>query len=602
MKTLSSKQKQFILKNYPKLSQKKIAQQLKLSVSDVRHYLEEHKKNHVTTEQTYTARISKKIETLLSSYFWGFLLVAVLALVFRLIHLREVWGTPFFEHLHTDPLMYHNWAIKIIQGDFIGRSQPVFYLSPLYPYFLALVYALTVPSPLLVCLVQVVLSTLSSCMVFHLGCRMFDTKVGLVAGVLSASYGMFIFYSSLLLGVTLIVFLDLLMLVCLVEGMGNPRWWKWVFAGICCGLSATARGTVILFWPFAVFALCSFLGWQAWRRWLKAVMLFLTASILFISPLTIHNGYVGDDLVLLTSNAGANLYIGNNLYSDGIYIRNARYQGRPMGLSVREQQVNFPEVAREETGYSDLKPSEISSFWVRKTREEIFRDPGSWLKLIGNKIRYFFNAYEVPNNRNYYFSKRFSSLLHLPLITYGSIVPFALLGMIVLWRSRRHHYLLYGFFFAHFIALITFFVNGRYRLVVVPVLLIYAAASFQWIYLQTREKRFLRLVATTVCILFFYGIAYSAVPRIGYRANYYNLGNAYRDLGQPEKALACYDESVRISRNFYHGYLNKGKLLAQLGRSGEARTVLEKALKLARDNNDTLNIKRIQKQLRTLDE
>jgi tetratricopeptide (TPR) repeat protein len=216
-------------------------------------------------------------------------------------------------------------------------------------------------------------------------------------------------------------------------------------------------------------------------------------------------------------------------------------------------------------------------------------------------VRYFFNAYEVPNNRNYYFSQRFSSLLNFPLVTFGVVIPFALLGMIVLWRSWRHHALLYGFFFAHFIALITFFVNGRYRLVIVPVLLIYAAASFKWIYLQVKEKRYVPLVVTAVCILLLYGIAYSAVTRISYRANYYNLGNAYRDLGQPEKALLCYNESVRISRNFYHGYLNKGKVLAQLGRSDEARAVLKKALKLAQGNNDTLNIKRIQRQLRSFE-
>jgi 4-amino-4-deoxy-L-arabinose transferase-like glycosyltransferase len=602
MKKLSTKQKKFILKNYPKRSQKKIAQQLKISISDVRHYLEEHKDNRAVTGQPKTARISEKIEKLADSYLYGFLFVAILSLVFRMIHLWEVWGTPFFEHLHTDPLMYHKWAVEIVKGDFLGKNQPIFYLGPLYPYFLAVVYILTEPSPLFACLMQVVLSTLSSCMIFHLGHRMFGPKAGLTAGLLAATYGMFIFYSSLLLGVTLIVFLNLVMLVCLVEGLKNPRWWKWVLAGICCGLSAGARGTVILFMPFSLFAFFLYFGWREWRSWLTAGVLFLSATIVLISPLAMHNWYMGDDVVLLTSNAGANLYIGNNLHSDGIYIRNARYRGRPMGLSVREQQANFPEVARKETGNSDLKPSEISDFWIKKTGEEIRKDPGRWFKLIGNKVRYFFNAYEVPNNRNYYFSKRFSFLLNVPLVTFGAVLPFALLGMIVLRRSWRHHALFYGFFFAHFIALITFFVNGRYRLVVVPVLLLYAAVSFQWIYLQMRQKKFLSLVISAVGILLLYSITYSSVPRIGYRANYYNLGNAYRDLGQPEKALACYDESVKISRTFYHGYFNKGKLLAQLGRSEEARTVLNKALKLARDNNDTLNIQRIQRQLRALED
>lgn len=392
------------------------------------------------------------------------------------------------------------------------------------------------------------------------------------------------------------------MLVCLVEGLRDSRWWKWILAGVCCGLSAGARGTVILFVPFALCTLLVNFGWQEWRRWLKAGVLFLMTAILFISPLTIHNWYVGDDVVLLTSNAGANFFIGNNFHSDGIYIRNARYDGRPMGLSVREQQANFPEVAKKETGRSNLKPSEISRFWINKTKQEIARDFGSWLKLVGNKIRYFFNAYEVPNNRNYYFSKRFSSLLNFPLVAFGAVIPFALLGMIVVWRSWRHHFLLYGYFFAYFISLIAFFVNGRYRLVIVPVLLIYAAASFQWVYFQVRQKRWLTVIVAAVSILFLYSITYSSVPRIGYRANYYNLGNAYRDLGQPEKALACYDAAVRISPNFYHGYFNKGKLLVKLGRSDEAKTVLKTALKLAQSNNDKLNVQLIRRQLQALED
>jgi 4-amino-4-deoxy-L-arabinose transferase-like glycosyltransferase len=601
MKKLTNKQKKFIQKNYPKLSPKKIAQKLKISTSDVRHYLEGGKSSIKAAEHPSDSWISKVI-VLLNGYSYGFVLVAILAIVFRVIHLWEVLGTPFFEHLHTDPLMYHHWAIEIMHGDYLCKSQPVFYLGPLYPYFLAFVYILTDASPFFACLIQVVLSTISSCMVFHLGYRIFGPKVGLLAGLLTAAYGMFVFYSSLLLGVTLILFLNLFMLVCFLEGLRDSRWWKWILAGACCGLSAGARGTVILFVPFALSALLLYFGWQEWRRWLKAGMLFLITTILFISPLTIHNWYVGDDVVLLTANAGANFFIGNNFHSDGIYIRNARYEGRPMGLSVREQQANFPEVAQKETGRSNLKPSEISRFWINKTKEEIARDFGSWLKLVGNKIRYFFNAYEVPNNRNYYFSKRFSSLLNFPLVAFGAVIPFALLGMIVVRRSWRHHFLLYGYFFAYFISLIAFFVNGRYRLVIVPVLLIYAAASFQWIYLQVQQKRFLTVVVAAVSVLLLYSITYSSVPRIGYRANYYNLGNAYRDLGQPEKALSCYDASVRISPNFYHGYFNKGKLLVQLGRSDEAKTVLKKALKLAQSNNDQLNIKRIRKQLQALED
>jgi 4-amino-4-deoxy-L-arabinose transferase-like glycosyltransferase len=561
---LTRKQKKFIRENYPKLSIEQMARQLKIGARDVSRNIREMGIESVKSKSLQISQTSKICKAL-KRYPIAIGLVLTLALVLRLIHLWEVCDTSFFLHLHADPAMYHRWAVEITQGDYIGKSRPVFYLSPLYPYFLAVIYAFAGPSSLMVCLIQVLISTLSTAIIYHLGRRLFGPVIGLLSGLLAAVYGLFIFYSSLLLGATLIIFLDLLMLLFLVEGMRSPAWWKWILAGICFGLSADARGNVILFGLFVIPAIVIFTGWKSWRRWLQAVVLFSIASIIAISPLTLHNWLVGRDFIPLTSNAGANLFIGNNINSDGIYMHNARYKGRPMGLSVREQQANFPEVAKKELKRENLKPSEISNFWVKKTWEEIDKDFSRWLRLMGNKTRYFFNAYEVPNNRNYYFSRRFSFLLHMPLVTFGFITPLALFGMVILWRSWRRRGILYGFFLAHFLALIAFFVNARYRLVVIPILLMYAAAMLRWIFLQGRRKRFLRLGVIAGILLLLYLIIYSPVPHINYRANYYNLGNAHRDLGQPEKALRCYDESIRISPVFYYGYLNKGKILARMG-------------------------------------
>jgi len=599
MARLTRAQKKFIKENYPNLSMKRAARWLKAGVRGVRRGIQEMSIEPVESEQSWISLILWK-DGPLKRYPIALGLLLILTLILRLIHLWEVSDTPFFLHLHTDPFMYHHWAVEIAQGDYLGHNQPVFYLSPLYPYFLAMIYIVAGPSTLLVCLIQVILSTVSTGIVYHLGYRLFGPIVGLLSGFLAAAYGLFIFYSSLLLGTTLIILLDLLMLVFLVEAMRHATWWKWTLAGICFGLSAAARGNVIIFGPFVVLAIATYMSWKSWRRWMKAVGLFSIAFVLVISPLTLHNWLIGDDFVLLTSNAGANLFIGNNAHSDGIYMRNARYKGRPMGLSVREQQANFPAVAKKELRCDNLRPSEISNFWIKKTLEEIEADFGRWLRLVGNKIRYFFNAYEVPNNRNYYFSKRFSFLLRLPLVTFGIIEPLAFLGMVICWASWRRRGILYGFFLAHFLALITFFVNARYRLVIVPVLLVYAAAMLRWLYIQLRRRHFLRLGVVTVILILLYSIVYSPVPQINYRANYFNLGNAYRDLGQPQKALRCYDEALKISPEFYYGYLNKGKILARMGIISEARIVLNKALKLAQKNNDTLNILRIQRQLRIL--
>jgi tetratricopeptide (TPR) repeat protein len=319
-----------------------------------------------------------------------------------------------------------------------------------------------------------------------------------------------------------------------------------------------------------------------------------------ISPLFLHNWLVGHDFVPLTSNAGTNFFIGNNAHSDGIYMRNARYKGRPMGLSVRDQQANFPEVAKQELGEDQLDPSEISGFWVDKTLEEIGADFGRWLGLLGNKLKYYFNAYEVPNNRNYYFSRRFSWLLRMPLCTFGLILPLALAGMVLSWRGFRKRSVLIFFFLSHLVALAAFFVNARYRLVVVPVLLVYTGAMLRWFYIQLKKRSWTRLGVVVSLLALLYAGVYHQVPHINYRANFLNLANAHRDLGNLELALVNYSKALEISPDFYYAHLKKGEVLVRLDRKDEAEQAFKLALGLARRNNDTLNIRRIEAQLSRL--
>lgn len=609
---LNKTQKRFIRKHYKRMSAGQMARRLKMRPADVEQVLSQlglrspsdrHRPDRSTGQAPgpdILARFGSRLGFLDRSTV-AFSIVVGVALIFRLIHLLEVADTPFFKHLHTDPFMYNRWAATIMDGDWLGKSEPVFYLGPLYPYFLALIYSVTGPSPPSACVVQVLLSALSAGLVYHLGKQLFGTATGVIAGLFAACYGMLIFYSCLILGAVLIIFLDLLMLVLMVSGLRKPATLKWVAAGVCFGLSACGRGNVVLFGPLAVLAIMAGFGFRRWKKWLPACACLTLAFFLTILPVTLHNWLIGGDSVLLTSNAGTNLFIGNNAESKGLYMNSARYKGRPMGLSVRDQKSNFPEVAKSELGRDDLKPSEISRFWTGKTVEEIQGNVGRWLKLEGNKLKYVVNAYELPNNRNYYFSKQFSKLLYLPLVTYGLILPLAMAGVVISWRRWREHGMLCAFLLAHVAGILAFFVLARYRLVMVPILLIYAAVTLVWICRQVVSRRHWRLALLVILLIPSYALTYQKVARTSYRANYINLANAYRDLGKPEEALLNYDRTLRIASDYYYAYLKKGEVLARLGREQEARKALDQALILARRNNDTLNVRRIERQLRKLD-
>jgi 4-amino-4-deoxy-L-arabinose transferase-like glycosyltransferase len=589
-----------------------MAKQLGVARKHIIAYQEELKKQSAVEESEASDSKMKEIVKKLKSWLkklvvfenkWAaFFLVVGLAFVLRLIHLLEVMDTPFFIRLHTDPSMYNRWATQIADGDWASTNNPVFYLGPLYPYFLAVIYSLFGSSPFAACLIQVILSAATCGLLYFLARRLFGHSIGLIAGLLAAFYGMFVFYSSLVLGATLILFLDVALLFFLVSGMQKPIWWKWCLAGLCLGFSAAARGNILLFAPLAGLSIIVYFGFSKVNQWLVAGAWMLVAFFIAVSPLALHNWLVGDDPVLLTSSAGANFYIGNHPDSRGLYINSPVYKKRPLGLSVRDQQINFPQVAKEELGRSDLKPSEVSAFWIDKTFETIGDDFGHWLSIVGNKIKYYLNAYEVPNNRNYYFSKRFAFVLNLPLVTFGLILPLALLGMAVGIRTIKKHGVLTYFFVANLVALVAFFVNARYRLVVVPVLLIYTALALAWLKDVLSKQNWKHLATAAGSLLLLYLFVFQNVMGFSFRANFLNLGNAYRDLGNLERAIENYDLSIRHSATpYYYGYFKKGEVLSRLGRNEEAKDVLKIAQRIAKARHDKTTLSRIERRLKQLE-
>ena len=83
--------------------------------------------------------------------------VFVLALALRLIHLFEIVDQPWFAMTLGDALAYDEWAREIAGGD--GLGDRIFYQAPLYPYFLAAIYALAGHDLLVVRIVQALLGS-----------------------------------------------------------------------------------------------------------------------------------------------------------------------------------------------------------------------------------------------------------------------------------------------------------------------------------------------------------------------------------------------------------------------------------------------------------
>jgi len=67
-------------------------------------------------------------------------LVFVIAAVARMLYIYSVWDSPSVQYVMGDAQAYHERALEIVAGDWLGDR--VFYQDPLYPYFLATLYSL----------------------------------------------------------------------------------------------------------------------------------------------------------------------------------------------------------------------------------------------------------------------------------------------------------------------------------------------------------------------------------------------------------------------------------------------------------------------------
>ena len=110
---------------------------------------------------------------------------------------------------------YDRWAQTIAGGDWLGRG--IFFQAPLYPYFLAGIFALAGHRLLFVYLAQIALSLVGCWALYRAGRLAAAPAVGLGAAALHALYGPFVFHDVLVLKESLAVTVACCLLVALLR-------------------------------------------------------------------------------------------------------------------------------------------------------------------------------------------------------------------------------------------------------------------------------------------------------------------------------------------------------------------------------------------------
>jgi tetratricopeptide (TPR) repeat protein len=515
------------------------------------------------------------------------LAIFVIAFALRIIYLLQIKNNPHFFSPTMDPLYHDVWAQNIAGGNWIGGK--VFFRAPFYAYFLAAVYKIFGHSYIIPRVIQHLIGSLSCVLVYFLAKRLFGRTVAIVAGFIVATYGMLLYFEGELLLDSFLVFFDLLLILLLLKAKDNPRFSKWFICGLILGLSAITRPNILFFIPFIwLWIYLVFKSKKAFKTILTYSASLILGSVLIISPVTLRNLIVGGDLVLIASQGGINFYIGNNQNADGV-----------SAIFYREdwQYRDFQQMAEKETG-KQMKPSQISNFYYRKGINFHLENPGQGLKLLTKKLYLFWNRFELSNNQDIYFFRRYSSLMRILPLGFWLVGPLGLVGIILslvgiktgkkarlkkITSSRENIWLLVLFVFSYMITVVIFFVPARFRLPVIPFLIIFTGYAVVWLVERVAEKEFSLLRNFVILLIPFVLLTNSNVYRLNvgdFSQAHFSLGNVYLRQGKLDLAVAQFDSVLAANPHYSRAHLNRGMVFFRRGDYKEAEKEFKAELEL----------------------
>jgi hypothetical protein len=307
------------------------------------------------------------------------------------------------------------------------------YAEPMWPFVAAAVYVVTGHSRMAMVLLQIAIASITVWLTGRLASSATgDAAAGLIAALLMAIHPGFISYSSVLHPLTF----DTFFFVAAALAIITRRWYA---AAALIGLGALTRPTILLLTGF--------------QRRIAAVAITLA----IVAPWTIRNAVVLHDFVLTRSGTGFVFWLGNNPNATGSAVD---VHGRPMLKAAP------PEFQARVRAAGEI------------ARDRIFRD-AAWAYVAANPLA---AAGRVAQRLFYFwwFSPQWGANYSAAAkIVYRVWWAFLLLlfALGAVKTRRRDVWLLVAMAFVVSLVQSLYYVEGRHRLAVEPLILPMAALS-----------------------------------------------------------------------------------------------------------------------------
>lgn len=336
---------------------------------------------------------------------------------------------------------------------------------PLYAFVCAGIYALTNHSYLAVQLFQIILSCFIVLTVYAIGNTVFNKTIGLLAAFLVTFHPGLIVYAIWKIHP---LNLDSLLILLVILGFLKTRVelfsWKVFLLGAVTGLAILTRPTIALFLPFGIACLALQKEVNK-KKFIIFCCVLLSTVALVISPWIIRNYLIHKRIIFITTDTGELFWRGNNPGASGsAYL--------PSGKTVLE---NMPEeLVKKIYGKPELAQKDV---FTKEALNFIKKNPEQAIRLFLKKFLYFW--WFSPQSGILY-SKSWFNFYKL---YYSIVILFGIIGLTRIFYIRNLQVLRNTCFLLLMLLSISFaqslfYVEGRHRWAVEPLVLIFTAVGF----------------------------------------------------------------------------------------------------------------------------
>ena len=347
-----------------------------------------------------------------------------------------------------------------------GTEPPLYSLrEPMLSFFLVPIFFLFGENYLIVKFLLAILGSFTAVLLYGLGKEIFGSeKVALTAALAAACLPELIYWSGYITPETLSVFMLILPIFFLTRSLKNPSRSNIFFAGFFLGLAALTRAQTIIIAPFL---LLSFVLVQRYRlkAFRNACFIFLFFTLTF-SPWVIRNFAIHHRLVIIPTTAGQALYVANN---SGVVEK----IGEQAGV-FHKQDFSF---------FKGMSEIDIYNWYRREVFQFIFSHPKDYIKLVVDR---FFRFWRFYPHIGLGIEGSLYSMAHfwVSILTSGVAIGLFVVGGALSLKNWRRSFLLLALIISFSILTILGRVAIRYRLPIMPYVVLFASYAFYRIFPQ----------------------------------------------------------------------------------------------------------------------